>query len=178
MEKITDKQQRIVIKAEAEKIAKAFNISYVRACKISIILNTNKKHTEDYIKRFNVIHPYYLKADKKLVVDKLLEGFGVEALNEPFTNSSNDLFAEYINMGDSYSTTIIFHIDGSYEISSWADVVEEKEKELEDYVLDYYELYETKDNKVFIKSKDSKESFGVFENSRKAIEFALNELNL
>ena len=59
-------------------------------------------------------------------IDKILEGCGVEYTQEAVIESYHEFNGiEYVNMGDSYITTLIYdHRLMRYYISSWGDYIE------------------------------------------------------
>lgn len=63
-------------------------------------------------------------------LNQLLEGFGVEAIRGGIHVDSyhGSIVASFINMGDTYDTTIILNHDSNeYQITSWGDWVERNE---------------------------------------------------
>jgi hypothetical protein len=70
------------------------------------------------------------RIDKILsALNELLECFGVEAFNS--RESRMHAIAEYLNTGDTYSTTILFrHDTGTFRLTSWGDFLEANEKRL------------------------------------------------
>lgn len=64
-------------------------------------------------------------------LNELLEGHGVEPirLEGAYVNRYYDnIIASYVNMGDTYITTIVFdHVSQSYLITSWGDFYESAE---------------------------------------------------
>ena len=64
-------------------------------------------------------------------LNELLDGHGVEAikLEGAYVNRYwDDCIATYINMGDTYITTIVFNtVNQSYELTSWGDFYESAE---------------------------------------------------
>lgn len=65
---------------------------------------------------------------KRHSICQLLDGFGLEVLRE---DHFGDPFAEYINMGDPYITTVVWPMEGEHEgvphIISWGDYLELRE---------------------------------------------------
>lgn len=56
-------------------------------------------------------------------INELTGGFGVEALRHP--NDSDELIAEYVNQGDTYSATVVRDMEtGQYILTSWGDWLE------------------------------------------------------
>ena len=68
---------------------------------------------------------YHKPAPVELIMaalDELLEGFGVECIRE---NCDDSPAAEYINTGDTYTTTILYcHIRDRFIVGCWGDYVE------------------------------------------------------
>jgi hypothetical protein len=60
----------------------------------------------------------------------LLEGYGVEAILDPETRDTYRCHAlmEYVNMGDTYTSTLMMHRSGSVTIGCWGDWVESMER--------------------------------------------------
>jgi hypothetical protein len=55
-------------------------------------------------------------------LNELLEGHGVECVRE---NIDDSPAADYVNMGDTYNTTIIFcHVRERFIVGCWGDYVE------------------------------------------------------
>lgn len=66
------------------------------------------------------------------MINEELEGFGVEAIFAEHDALSPD--AEYINMGDTYSTTVLWDdIEGKFLVTTWGDWLEEAEKQGRSY---------------------------------------------
>lgn len=62
-------------------------------------------------------------------LNEVLECHGVEAFNS--RESRMHAIAEYLNTGDTYSTTILFrHDTGTFRLTSWGDFFEANEKRL------------------------------------------------
>jgi hypothetical protein len=51
-------------------------------------------------------------------LNSLLDGFGVDSFQ-----LKNGSWVEYINLGDTYSPTIV-RINGNYRVTSWGDIAE------------------------------------------------------
>lgn len=66
------------------------------------------------------------KIDKKLcAINQILGGYGVEAI---FGDSYTEPDMDYINLGDTYTTTIVFdRLKWKWRVMSWGDWVEEAE---------------------------------------------------
>ena len=55
--------------------------------------------------------------------NEIMEGFGLEVVSK----DGNAVY-EYVNLGDTYTTTLIRHIpSGRYIVGSWGDIVEKGE---------------------------------------------------
>lgn len=58
-------------------------------------------------------------------LSETLDAFGIEAIWEGYEHTSGDVIAEYVNMGDTYDTTILYsHHHDRFEVTSWGDWVE------------------------------------------------------
>lgn len=59
--------------------------------------------------------------------NRLMGGYGVESIGLPdgcFDNcQAPDVDIQYVNMGDTYATTLL-RVNGSYRVGSWGKVVE------------------------------------------------------
>jgi len=55
-------------------------------------------------------------------LNEIMAGYGVECIPHPNENHGNGI-AEYINMGDTYTPTIVL-CDGEFEVNSWGDFYE------------------------------------------------------
>lgn len=61
--------------------------------------------------------------------DKMLDGHGVEYIESLTDTSRNREGLSYVNMGDTYMTTLIYdHRSGRFVVSSWGDIVERDSK--------------------------------------------------
>lgn len=61
-------------------------------------------------------------------LSELLNGFGVETIWE--SDSSSPVIGEYVNMGDTYTPTVVYNTDSEeYEVTSWGDFLESWEHE-------------------------------------------------
>ena len=72
-----------------------------------------------------------LRPDERLeAINKLLHGYGIEAIEGSWQNGYwCNIVANYVNMGDTYSTTILFIRDnygnsGRFSVMCWGDFVE------------------------------------------------------
>jgi hypothetical protein len=77
---------------------------------------------------YNYIHSNTIMEAKMMALDEILEGYGTEVIrssNKFINHYYQDIIATYINMGESYATTIILmHENHQFIISSWGDLVE------------------------------------------------------
>lgn len=75
----------------------------------------------------------YLRNNYADSLDKLCGTFGIEGINETSLQypDSEEIEFEYLNVGDTYQSTIIFK-DGKISLGSYGDMIEEIER-------DYYE---------------------------------------
>jgi hypothetical protein len=73
----------------------------------------------------------HLKFEYARKLDQLCDTFGIEGISEVSLQypDSDEIEFDYLNVGDTYQTTIIF-IDGKTTLGSWGDMLEEKEREL------------------------------------------------
>jgi 2',3'-cyclic-nucleotide 2'-phosphodiesterase (5'-nucleotidase family) len=55
-------------------------------------------------------------------IDAVLNGHGVEFIGEGHDDESPAI--TYVNMGDSYDTTVMW-VDGEFRVGSWGDIVEQ-----------------------------------------------------
>lgn len=77
------------------------------------------------------IYPWYPSrrqriADKMQAIDKLIEGFGCEAIfgDDPYWPDMG-----YSNQGDTYAPTIVFdYVDNVFRVCSWGDWIEDAER--------------------------------------------------
>lgn len=64
-------------------------------------------------------------------LNEILEGFGVEPIWGK--DSEMEPIAEYINMGDTYNTTILYDYDkGTFQVTSWGDWFEANERRVKE----------------------------------------------
>lgn len=121
-----------------------FNVNQLRECfpdvdgikliLINLILNNNIdsntlehfESNEKWIKQcFNKPNDLELKLS---ALNELLDGHGIEPINREseWVNSYwQDCIANYINMGDTYITTIVYDtINESFLLTSWGDFYE------------------------------------------------------
>ena len=58
-------------------------------------------------------------------MDRFLHGFGVEAIHSEYTWVSHyygDITALYVNMGDTYDTTVLYDTEeNEYHVTTWGD---------------------------------------------------------
>jgi hypothetical protein len=74
-------------------------------------------------------------------LNELINGFGVEAIridDYHYNNYWCDCIGLYVNLGDTYTLTIIYNvIDNQFEFTSWGDFYESKEQEIRLDSTDY-----------------------------------------
>ena len=56
-----------------------------------------------------------------VAINEVLEGHGIECI---YPRDSKHPSYDYVNMGDSYTPTILLRNDGKLIVSSWGDIVE------------------------------------------------------
>jgi len=85
--------------------------------------------------RFWVHQCYHKPSHDEMVMcalNEILEGYGVEAIREEdawVDNFHMDIVAVYVNMGDSYTATILLdHEENEYFVTSYGDWVESREQ--------------------------------------------------
>jgi len=67
-------------------------------------------------------------------IDKILGAHGVEALRDENQNDRyfGDVIATYVNMGDTYDTTVVYDVhEATFHVTSWGDWFEEYERRQE-----------------------------------------------
>lgn len=60
-------------------------------------------------------------------INEVIEGFGVEALElvpGSFSNCQSAPYWNYVNLGDTYKTTVMCHSNGRFRIGCWGDIAE------------------------------------------------------
>jgi len=112
----------------AKKIAQVFRLTDQEAIIIRKVLKgelpTKAFKLTDYERQYGA-------AERRLiVVNKIIDGHGVEALADRDDNSSSYLpHAIYINTGDTYSPTILFdYHTRNFSLTTWGDYVERHPK--------------------------------------------------
>jgi len=70
------------------------------------------------------------KLEQRLcAINEALNGYGVEVIGDMNQGDDNKIHAEYINMGDTYSATILFDRHrGRFQLTTWGDWVETFER--------------------------------------------------
>lgn len=120
-----------------QELRSAFQISHDQAATILLLIDGTIKINRDGDERFPVTSSwlnrcYNRPAKHELImsaINEIVGGFGVEAIKHP--QDSDEIVAEYINTGDSYSATIIRDCEtGQYSLSTWGDVAESIEREI------------------------------------------------
>ena len=108
--KITKESLMEVFKVENDAAAMAINI-------------IKGKVPDEVLQDFRSVrqlHNYDRDYARLLVLNELLECHGVEAIGE-----QPDFTASYLNVGETYATTLVhFDDSGKFELTSWGDVVE------------------------------------------------------
>lgn len=67
---------------------------------------------------------------KMCAINEIMNGYGIEDVQGAWQNGYwCSILADYVNMGDTYIPTIIYHRDKGWLIMSWGDLVEQIEKE-------------------------------------------------
>lgn len=126
------------VKVSLESIREAFpHIGSVNQQLICIVINNDSdcsmlEEFESNAKWIKQCHNRPSDLELKLnAINELLEGFGVEniTIENSWINSFwQDTIALYINMGDTYSTTILYDTEEqSFEITSYDDFLEMRE---------------------------------------------------
>jgi len=71
---------------------------------------------------------YHKPSEDALIMcalNQVMEGYGIETINGEYRNGYwGNIVAEYVNMGDSYVPTVMYHRDEGFLIASYGDVVE------------------------------------------------------
>lgn len=71
---------------------------------------------------------YHKPKDESLIMcalNQVMEGYGVEDIRGEWRNGyCGDIVAEYVNMGDAYAPTVVYHRDEGFMIASYGDAVE------------------------------------------------------
>ena len=78
----------------------------------------------EWYRRFH--HPPKTYQCKLEAINELIGGHGVEGFPDPDDMTASGL--EYVNMGDTYTTTVVYW-KGRYMITTWGDVVEGLERQ-------------------------------------------------
>ncbi len=75
-------------------------------------------------------NPPSLGQARMMVIDKVIGGFGVEAVHADDGGlfGQGSVALEYVNMGDPYVPTILRWRGGRYEVGCWGDAVERLER--------------------------------------------------
>ena len=90
---------------------------------------------EDYISVESWVRQCYNKPSREEMVmcafNEILEGYGIEAIRDEnvwIDGFHMDIVAVYVNMGDSYTTTILLdHEENEYVVTSYGDWVESRD---------------------------------------------------
>jgi len=114
-------------------IAKHLNIDSEKAAEVRAILDgtapfNEYKSVQDWERQcFNPLH----KSEKQMcALNEVLVGYGTEVIRGRYvSNFYQDCQAEYINMGDTYTTTILRDNEsGRFILTSWGDWVGRNER--------------------------------------------------
>lgn len=63
-----------------------------------------------------------------VALNEILDGYGVEVISEDTSNL--EVHAEYINLGDTYTTTLLYdYTRQKWFVTSWGDWVEYQERQ-------------------------------------------------
>lgn len=116
--------------SKKENLSKILNISELVADQILKIIN-NKLDPESFQsvqKWVRECYNYPSKLELKLqAINELLEGFGVEYVDAIGDTTYSLKGLSYINLGDTYTNTVIFnHGSSRFTFSSCGDIVESK----------------------------------------------------
>lgn len=111
-----------------EKIAEKLNITIEQAQKIKgIIEGTIDPLTFDSVKKwvdqcYNMPSKLELKLE---AINEILEGYGVEYIESTSDNFDSPEGLSYINLGDTYTPTVIFdHGSNKFKYCSYGDIIE------------------------------------------------------
>ena len=75
------------------------------------------------IRNYQQKYKYYQRVLE--CINKIVEGHGVEVIGDCNSCRDEDIHAEYVNMGDTYNTTILYNRHtGTFNLTSWGDFVE------------------------------------------------------
>lgn len=97
----------------AQRMADALDISLPVAMMLKVKMKTGSSSVENILK----------------VADDLLDGHGVEYIESLTDTMRSREGLSYVNMGDTYDTTLIYdHGKGRFVVSSWGDIVERDAK--------------------------------------------------
>lgn len=94
-----------------------------------LLTGVRKTHTYSSVIKWEIRCANPLGYNERLMcaLDEILEGYGVE----PIWSEDDELIptAEYVNMGDTYVTTLLLNrVTGSIQITSWGDWVEKNKR--------------------------------------------------
>lgn len=111
-----------------KRIAKTLNLSIDKAKLVRGIIDNSirVKDNEAFPNTNKWIYSCYNTPSRHEIkmeaLNETIGGFGVEVLGDVY-NYPPRIDAEYVNLGDTYIPTIVFH-DGRYKLTSWGDIVE------------------------------------------------------
>jgi hypothetical protein len=117
------------MKITKKNLINFLGIDYITALKIMEVIRSNEdtlreKYSEAE-RRYRECYNHPGIVDLKMnVLNKLIDGCGVEAINHP-DDYRGDNSVEYVNMGDTYESTICHdNRTGKFLISCWGDFFE------------------------------------------------------
>lgn len=92
-----------------------------------------RTHARDLRESFEKLVYSHASVDQRLEdANRILVGYGVEAITAPDAHVDGyyyDIVALYVNMGDTYSPTVIYDTEREkFYIESWGDWVEKQEQ--------------------------------------------------
>ena len=114
-----------------KKLQEAFGIEEGRKIR-RLLTGQDNPETYQAVSKW-VAQCYNKPSDDELImeaINEIIDGFGTEAIRGRYIDSYHqDIQAAFVNMGDTYTTTILLdHETGRYQITSWGDWVERNEK--------------------------------------------------
>lgn len=84
-----------------------------------------REHPAAIARRGECLHPPTLLDQRLQALNATAETYGVEYIAHKDDTYCETYGLEYLNVGDTYSPTLIFdHARGSWRVCSWGDVVE------------------------------------------------------
>jgi hypothetical protein len=100
------------------------NIDETRAKLIRAVIKNDTITTKAF--KLNQYERMYKTYQRKLIcIDKIIGGFGVEVIGDCNSCIDSDIKAEYVNLGDTYTSTILYNRKtGTYQLTTFGDFVE------------------------------------------------------